>query len=140
MIRLANADDASQLEILNNEFNGAGETTLQNIKESLLNNKQEIVVVAEDKGQLVGFVCVQLKKSFCYDEYMPEVTEAYVKPDYRKQGIATRMFYFAEEKLKAEIPFHRIELLTGKSNFTARKFYRKLGYKNDDEIHLSKSI
>lgn len=140
MIRLANADDACQLEILNNGFNGVGETTLEGIKRSLLNNKQEIVVVAEDKGQLVGFVCVQLKKSFCYDDYMPEITEAYVKPDYRKQGIATRMFKFAEEKLKAEIPFHRIELLTGKSNFTARKFYGKLGYKNDGEVHLSKQV
>lgn len=140
MIRLANADDACRLEILNNEFNGAGETALEGIKESLLNNKQEIVVVAEEDEQLIGFVCVQLKKSFCYDEYMPEITEAYVKPDYRNKGIATRMFEFAENKLKAEIPFHRIELLTGKGNFTARKFYRKLGYKNDGEVHLSKSV
>ena len=26
-----------------------------------------------------GLVCVQLKKSFCYDDYMPEITEVYVK-------------------------------------------------------------
>ena len=40
-----------------------------------------IVIVADGNGgRLAGFVCVQLKKSFCYDEYMPEITEVYVHP------------------------------------------------------------
>ena len=35
-------------------------------------NRREIVIVADGNGgRLAGFVCVQLKKSFCYDEYMP---------------------------------------------------------------------
>lgn len=71
MVRIATEKDAEQLEILNNEFNGEGETTLGNIRASLAGNKQEIVVVDEMNGELTGFVCVQLRKSFCYDEYMP---------------------------------------------------------------------
>ncbi len=140
MIRLALAEDAEQLEILNNEFNGNGETTLENIKDSLAHNNQELVFVAEKSNILVGFVCIQLKKSFCYNEYMPEITEVYVKPSYRKQGIAKRMIGFSEEYCSNKYPLHSFELLTGKTNYTARRVYSKLGYKDDREIHLSKAI
>lgn len=138
MVRLATIDDAEQLEILNNEFNGKGETTLENIKNSLLNNQQEIVVVNEENGSLVGFVCVQLKKSFCYDEYMPEITEVYVNHEYRRKGIANNMIGFAQEYCSEKFPFHKFELLTGKDNLGAQIVYDKLGYKDDGEIHLSK--
>ena len=83
MVRIATVNDAEQLNILNNEFNGESETSIDNIRNSLINNEQE--VVADEDSMLVGFVCVQLKKSFCYDEYMTEITEVYVKPTYRKK-------------------------------------------------------
>ena len=76
MVRLAAGEDAPQLEILNNEFNGVG-VSHKYIKQSLLSNEREIVVVDEEDGIIAGFVCVQLKKSFCYEEYMPEITEVY---------------------------------------------------------------
>ena len=94
MVRIATVQDAAQLEILNNEFNGEGETTLENIRASLAGNKQEIVVVDETDGELTGFVCVLLKKSFCYDDYTPEITEVYVKPHYRRNGIARAMITY----------------------------------------------
>ena len=76
MIRLASVGDAGELERLNAEFNGKGKTTEESIRASLLTNRREIVIVADGNGgRLAGFVCVQLKKSFCYDEYMPEITE-----------------------------------------------------------------
>ena len=89
MIRLASVGDAGELERLNAEFNGKGKTTEESIRASLLTNRREIVIVADGNGgRLAGFVCVQLKKSFCYDEYMPEITEVYVRPEYRGQGVA----------------------------------------------------
>ena len=96
MIRIATVNDAEQLNILNNEFNGEGDTGIANIRNSLMHNKQEVVIVAGEDNMLVGFVCVQLKKSFCYDDYMPEITEVYVKPSYRKRGVASEMIAFAE--------------------------------------------
>ncbi len=140
MVRPANIEDAMQLEILNNEFNGKGETTLDNIRKSLSDNRQKIIVVDEENGLLAGFICVQLKKSFCYDEYMPELTEVYVKQEYRKKGIAKNMIIFAEQYCREKIPCHKFELLTGKSNLIARIVYDKLGYKSDREIHLVKRI
>ena len=138
MVRIATVQDAEQLEILNNEFNGEGETTLDNIRASLVDNKQEIIVVDEMNGELTGFVCVQLKKSFCYDEYIPEITEVYVKPQYRRCGIARSMIAYAEEHCKSHFPLHKFELLTGAENDVARIAYAKLGYCEDAELHLAK--
>lgn len=138
MVRIATVQDAAQLEILNNEFNGEGETTLENIRTSLAGNKQEIVVVDETDGELTGFVCVLLKKSFCYDDYMPEITEVYVKPQYRRCGIARTMIAYAEEYCKSHYPLHKFELLTGDENDGAQSVYGKLGYSEDGELHLAK--
>ena len=138
MVRIATVQDAAQLEILNNEFNGEGETTLENIRASLAGNKQEIVVVDETDGELTGFVCVLLKKSFCYDDYMPEITEVYVKPHYRRNGIARAMITYAEEYCIKRFPLHKFELLTGDENDGAQIVYAKLGYSEDGELHLAK--
>ena len=140
MVRIATVQDAEQLELLNNEFNGEGETTLDNIRSSLANNKQEVIVVDEQNGELTGFVCVQLKKSFCYDDYMPEITEVYVKPKYRRNGIARAMITYAEEHCKKHFPLHKFELLTGTENDDAQIVYAKLGYSEDGELHLAKRL
>ena len=140
MVRIATVQDAEQLELLNNEFNGEGETTLDNIRSSLANNKQEVIVVDEQNGELTGFVCVQLKKSFCYDDYIPEITEVYVKPKYRRNGIARAMITYAEEYCKKQFPLHKFELLTGTENDGAQSVYAMLGYSEDGELHLSKRL
>lgn len=140
MVRIANASDAEQLSVLNDEFNGKGETTIDSIRNSLMSNQQEVVIVDDEDGVLVGFVCVQLKKSFCYNEYMPEITEVYVNPTYRKKGIASKMIAFAENYCSKNYLLHKYELLTGKENLIAQSIYSKLGYADDNELHLSKRI
>ena len=140
MVRIATVVDAEQLSVLNEEFNGEGETTIENIKDSLQDNKQEVVIVDEESGVLTGFVCVQLKRSFCYDDYMPEITEVYVNPKFRKKGIASKMIGFAEEYCAKKYPLHKYELLTGTENTVAQSVYSKLGYTDDKELHLSKRI
>lgn len=140
MIRIATVNDAEQLNILNIEFNGEGEAGIDYIKNSLMHNKQEVVIVANEGDMLVGFVCVQLKKSFCYDDYMPEITEVYVKPAYRKRGVASEMISFAENYCGKNYPLHKYELLTGQENLVAQSVYGKLGYIDDKELHLSKRI
>ena len=77
MIRTVTINDADQLNDLNNEFNGKGETTIESITNCLASNPQEVIVVDDDNGMLTGFVCVQLKKSFCYNDYRPEVYHFY---------------------------------------------------------------
>lgn len=140
MVRKAIESDAEQLAALNDEFNGPGETTIENIRKSILSNRQEVVIVDEEDGILSGFICVQLKKSFCYDDYMPEITEVYVRPAYRNKGIASKMFSFAEDYCSRHYPIHKYELLTGAKNLNAQALYNKLGYSDDRELHFSKRI
>lgn len=140
MVRKATINDAKQLGIFNNEFNGEGETSIENIRKSLLSNQQEVVIVDDENGVLTGFVCVQSKKLFCYDEYISEITEVYIRPTYRKQGIASKMIAFAEDYCMKNYPLHKYELLTGSKNLVAQSVYDKLGYVNDNELHLSKRI
>lgn len=140
MVRLATVEDADQLETLNSEFNGQGETNLKGIRASLLHNRQEIVIVDDKNGELTGFICIQLKKSFCYDRYLLEVTELYVRRCFRRQGIASEMLSFAENYCKSHYPVQGLELLTGEDNFAAQAVYKIMGYKKDGEIHMQKQI
>ena len=138
MIRLATEQDAQSLYLLNEAFNGSGLTTPERIRQSLQHNQQEVVVVAQEDEQLVGFACVQLKRSFCYEAAMPEVTEVYVEPAYRNRGMATRMLAFAEETCRNYGPLQKFELLTGQGNLAAQAAYRKSGYVADGKLHMAK--
>lgn len=68
------------------------------------------------------------------------IAEAYVRPEYRKQGLASAMITFAEKYCKERYALHKYELLTGKKNTVAQSVYDKLGYKDDHEIHMSKRV
>lgn len=138
LIRLATTLDAEQLYLLNEQFNGKGETTLENIKRTLNDNPQEVIAVAEVSSLLVGFVCIQLKKSFCYDSFMIEITELFVQEEYRRKRIASNLISFIETYCKQNYSFHRIELLTGNKNLSAQAFYHSIGYRDDGELHLFK--
>lgn len=140
MIRLANAEDAKQLFILNEQFNGKDETTLKEIENSLKNNSHEIVVTAEEMNVLVGFVCIQLKTSFCYSNIYAEITEVFVLEKFRRKKYASRMISFAEQYCTSHYKLHNFEILTGKENINAQKLYRALGYNTQDEILFSKKI
>lgn len=140
IIRLAASDDAEQLLLLNEHFNGKNETDLDKIKDSLKHNQSEIVVVAEDTDTLVGFVCVQIKNSFCYRDVSAEITEVFVEEPFRRQGIASRMLSFAERYCAAHFPLHKFELLTGDDNLHAQALYRSLGYTVSNDRFMSKYI
>lgn len=50
------------------------------------------------------------------------------------------MITFAEKYCTPNYPLHKYELLTGKKNIVAQSVYGKLGYIDDDKLHLSKRI
>lgn len=137
-VRLAAEQDAPQLLQLNERFNGKGETSLEEMRRSLLENRQEIVVVAEEEGVLTGFICLQIKKSCCYSEAAAEITEVFVSESCRRKGYAGRMLEFAEQYCMKQHALHHFELLTGKENLPAQALYRSLGYRIKDELLLEK--
>lgn len=71
---------------------------------------------------------------------MPEITEVYVRPEYRGRGIAREMLIFAQEYCKKIYPLHSLELLTGSDNTAAQKLYSVLGFECSGEIHMSKQV
>lgn len=64
----------------------------------------------------------------------------YVKPAYRKRGLASEMITFAEAYCSKNYPLDKYELLTGQENLVAQTVYNKLGYVDDNELHLSKQV
>ncbi|MDO4460451.1 MAG: N-acetyltransferase [Clostridia bacterium] len=138
MVRLAEIKDAEQLYSLNEAFNGKCDVSIKSIEKSITENSQELIIVDDENGKLTGFVCVQIKKSFCYPDCSAELTEVFVLPEFRKKGKASRMIIFAEEYCHNNYLISGFELLTGDDNLAAQSVYSKLGYADDGELHMSK--
>lgn len=138
-IRLAVAEDGEQLLRLNEAFNGKDETSLQRVREMLERSDLETVVVAEAEGALAGFACVQMKHSFCYRLPAAEITEVYVRPEFRRRGLARGMIAFAEAHCQ-KAGVRKVELLTGQDNQVAQALYRGLGYQAEDELLMKKYL
>lgn len=139
MIRLAEPRDAAALCALNDHFNGPGSGWgAADMEKVLARNPQEVVVVAQVDGELAGFVCIQLKRSFCCREAGAEVTEVFVEKAYRRRGLARAMLAFAEAHCKRNHGVRSLALLTGRDNAPARSLYQGLGYQEDGEVHLVK--
>ena len=136
--RPATPSDASELLRLNAAFNGPPSQTLAATREALAHPGAERVFVAQpcQGDRLAGFCCCQLKRSFCYPEPSCEVTEFYVDPPYRRQGVGrglmAQVFRLCQEEGAAEL-----SLLTGGDNQAAQAFYSSLGFRPSGELHMS---
>lgn len=134
MIRLAMPGDAEGLFELNLQFNGPGGAEVEEIAESLAQNPQEVVVVSEGRGGLNGFVCLQVKRSFCYQRPAVEVAEVFVAEAYRRQGLARAMLDFGRQYCAAKYGAVEFTVLTGAENFPAQALYAAAGFVREDEV------
>ena len=139
VIRKAKISDAEELFRLNEDFNANGATELSLLKNSLINNEQEIVFVALLDNKTVGFCCVQIFKSMCYSQYYAEITELYIDENFRHLGIATKMFEFIEDYFKDK-NICGYQLFTGEDNVVAQAFYEKQGYVKSSEMMYRKRL
>jgi len=137
-IRIAQYADAQELQKLNDLFNGKNTNTLIAIQESLKTNTKEIVCVAADEDQLVGFCCGQICKSMCYPAFYAEITELFVLDEYRRQGIGKQLLKLMESELAKRGVCH-FHILTFKDNDAAQSLYRSLGFIKTSEVLLEKS-
>ena len=78
----------------------------------------------------------------------------YVDPEYRGQGLATKVFEFLLKETQEKTNVERIFLSCNRKNIPAQKLYKKLGFteygvkeksvkyngKYDDEVELVKEI
>ena len=88
-VRIADASDALELIDLNRLNNGADHiaSDIAYVAGSLENNTSELIFVAESKGKLIGFACIQILKSFAYHRPSIEITEIFVMEPFRNKGV-----------------------------------------------------
>ena len=119
--------DISEFYEMNNELNDIVCGTLESMKESLGSNKGELIYIAKHENKAIGFICGQLYSSICYTSKQGEVTELYVREDYRRMGVASKLINHIEnEMIKNNV--HEITVITGQKNINAQGLYEKCGY------------
>lgn len=136
-IRFASPADAPALMRLNTDFNGPGTQTAEGMAASLSTSSPELVLVAQQEGtgELLGFCCCLIKCSLCYGEPSGEVTEFYIDPLYRRQGIGRALLAEAVNQCRAR-GAQEITLLTGGDNLPAQALYTAGGFTPSGELHM----
>ena len=138
-IRLAGAGDADILFALNEQFNGAGCTTRERLAASLRDNRQEDVFLAFEGEAAVGFCCVQLFRSMCYDRDYAEITELFVMEGFRRRGAASALLRFIEAYYQG-CGLGGYQFFTGADNRDAQAFYERMGYRRSMEWMYRKRL
>ena len=138
-VRKAQPADVPALFAMNEQFNGPGSTTVELLTEAIRHNTRETVLIAEADGEPAGFCCVQLSVSMCYDTNYIEITELFVREEYRRQGVASALMasaesFFADQRVRS------YQLFTGKTNAAAQRFYEQQGYIRSEELMYRKRL
>ncbi len=92
-----------------------------------------LLLVGEIGGEIVSSCLAG------YDGHRGWIYYLAVKPDLQRQGIASEMMEYAENKLK-ELGCPKIDLMVRESNKEIIAFYYKIGYKDDPVVVLSKRL
>lgn len=137
VIRLANTYDAEELSLMNYEFNDV-KIRNEQVRNSL-RNSDEIIAIAKVGEKHAGFACAQKFDSFCYEKPQGEITEVYVRKEYRRKGIASAMVEFLEKRLSS-VGVGEVKILTDINNEAAIKTYTLSGYKNKTKVVLKKDF
>ena len=89
------------------------------------------VIVAERKGVICGFACVQYvhkpESPYSFARHFYDVDEFCVDKAYRRQGVATELIDFIRQEAKSK-GFDRVELNMWEFNEGARAFYEAVGF------------
>lgn len=100
-------------------------------------SERRVVFVAEERGEVVGFVTASARQHFAgdLDAYVGELV---VDRRAEGRGIGRMLMAAAEDWARGQ-GFAHISLDTGAANAHARAFYRALGYEEED-IKLTKPL
>lgn len=131
-------DDVAELMIrfyrFNEEFDPAwtlGEEDPDKVKGILAEymERGDLILVAEVEGRVVGFLRAGIVENKLLERSrIGLLRELYVKPEYRRRGIARKLIEEASEELKRR----GAQLIAAEFpglNVVAEDFYRKLGFR-----------
>lgn len=130
-IRLATPADAPALAQLNAEFNGSSDLPEQLAARMALVGELELATLAEVDDQLAGFACLRRVPCLLYATPYAELTELYVRPAFRRRGVARALLAHAEQLARAA-GAAELHVATNPRNRAARACYRTAGFVLDD--------
>lgn len=105
------------------------------LKQLLADPRLGGVWVAQDRGQLRGYLIAVLVMSLEHGGLMAEVDELFVLPEARRHGLGAQLLTAAEAALGAR-GCVRLQLQLGVANEAARAFYARNGYTARDGYRL----
>jgi len=114
-----------------------GYSSLHNAPQFVIDKKLAVadglLFVAEADGKIVGSVMAG------YDGHRGWLYSLAVLPNYRNQGIGSRLVRHAEKHL-SEMGCPKINLQILKGNEEVQSFYRKLGYETEQRVSMGKIL
>ena len=93
----------------------------------------DLFLIARSRGRLVGTVMAG------YEGHRGWINYLAVAPDLRRRGIGRKMMQAAEKRLRA-VGCPKINLQVRRSNTAVIRFYRSIGFAEDDVISLGKRL
>ena len=139
IIRIATTNDTSALARLNASFNETSDPAEALAIRLVDPRRVDIPLLAEVDGQAVGFACLRVVPNLFYAEMYAELTELYIEPDFRRRGLGRALVTYAEE-LARERGAKGLKILTGDDNDEGQGLYRRMGYKDEEEIVFWKRL
>ena len=106
---------------------------LKDTWETIINDKNHHIVVAEENGKLVSsVVCVIIPNLTRNVRPYAFIENVVTHSDYRKQGYATACLNYARDIAKKE-NCYKMMLLTGSKDESTLNFYKQAGYNSADK-------
>jgi len=100
----------------------------------LLSRDPDGFFVAEIDGTVVGFVASDANWfSFAEFKKIGEIHEIFVHPKWRRKGIGSTLLLKAMNYIKSR-GRDKVELWVGNNNLGAIKFYKKFGFKEEENL------
>ena len=137
-ILVATPGDAQELAQLNALFNGSSDSAEMLVARMANPQNIETVILASLEGNVAGFAALRVVPCVLYPTPHAELTELYVKEEYRQYGIGTRLVRFLE-KLAVEKGAESLIVQTDADNQPALSLYHALGFV-DYDIVLKKPL
>jgi len=97
------------------------------------------IFIAEEKGELVGFITFRSRYVVRYPKPIGQVEELFVLKSFRKQGVGKKLIAAIEKSAKT-LKCTRIYIESRVDRKIAHKFYQNLGYKKSGYYFLKRKL
>lgn len=99
----------------------------RNVYQALKNNESLRIVIFEANGKPAGYSMLMKQWAGDIGGWLLMIDELYVNKDFRGHGLATHFFDWLDKEYSNAVSMFYLE--TSRDNESARRLYRKMGFK-----------